>query len=81
MEENKIPNDVIEFAKSVMDSEHEVLDFDGRNVEVKMNGEDYNIRTWDITKTSIRWTLFKTIWGTNGGHGEEIKSGTYKILN
>lgn len=65
--------DIIEFAKSVMDGEHEVLDFDLDRVEVKMNGEDYIIRTWDISEEDIRWTLFKKV----SEEFEEIKSGVY----
>lgn len=80
MLDENIPQEIVLFAKAVLEKECEVIDWDYRRVEVDVKGEEYSIRTWDVTQTCIRWTLFKTVWRGDGtGYGEEVKSGVYNF--
>ncbi|NRF95558.1 hypothetical protein HQN89_32485 [Paenibacillus frigoriresistens] len=81
--ENKseIPQAVRSLAIEVFsDDNFEIEDFDLDRVYISRNNEEYTIRTWDFTRTAVRWTLFKTINHDDGsGHGEEQKEGLFKI--
>lgn len=74
-EENEIPEPVINLAKDVFGEEtYKIVDWDMDRVYIEKNNEEFTIRMWNVTKHSIRWTLFKSV----GNHGEEQKEGTFK---
>lgn len=78
--EVEIPDVIRKFASEVLDREHEVIKFDYRHIDIDACGNEFTIRTWNITETHIRWTLYKMIsHGDGTGHGEEIKSGLTDI--
>lgn len=77
--EFQIPNEIRLLAIDVFgDDNFEIYDFDYNRVYIIRNNEEYNIRTWDITESFIRWTLYKVIMNPDGSiQGDEEKEGPY----
>ena len=68
-----------------------IIDLDGKTIYLKIDGKDFDIRTWKFqpikkddnghTRAEIvRYTLFETVWDGDGtGHGNEISEGEIRI--
>ncbi|MFJ8247348.1 hypothetical protein [Peribacillus asahii] len=75
-----LPEPIVGLVKEVFKNEDvKVADWDMDRIYIDKGNEEYTIRTWDITKTNVRWTLFKNINNPDGtGHGEEVSEGNFK---
>lgn len=64
-----------------------IEDFDIDHISLIIDGIDYIIRTWDIHVnedkkpciTTVHYTLFEMVNDEDGGHGEEVITGTTEI--
>jgi hypothetical protein len=63
----------------------EIKDYDLDRVYLSLDGEEFDIRTWDIREVNntllVRWTLFQMMCGEDGtGGGKEMIFGHYVRL-
>ena len=73
-EEDAISEMIESLAKSVLgNGQFTIDDYDLDRVYGTMDGDGYVIRMWDISKQSVRWTLFRML----ASHGETVRTGTY----
>jgi len=77
----KFPQQIIDLAEKVVGKKDVIInDWDLDRVYLNKGKDEMTIRMWDITDTYIRWTLFLDVPDNDGGsHGEEIKSGIFKL--
>lgn len=80
MEEVKLPSIVELLVKHVMGNEEvKVTDWDLDRTYVNKDGDEYFIRTWDITKTFVRYTVFRTTTDGKEHGAEAVSEGKWRI--
>ncbi|MGG4434530.1 hypothetical protein AAXE64_08210 [Priestia megaterium] len=76
-----LPKQLLNLTNEVFEGKEVAIeDWDLDRIYVTYEGEEYTIRTWNITDSKVDWTLFKSVDNGDGtGHGVEQKEGVYKI--
>ena len=70
---------VLEIAEIKYDK-YEIADWDLDNIWLDIDDKEYSIRTWNINKDGIRFTLFVDVKDSDKtSHGEELYYGYYNF--